>query len=80
MTEDVAQTEVVAPLAAKFIKLTSSDAPHIDKLPQHFRSVIRRFANGETYAAIAAAENLPLNTVKSRINRGRRAVAAMREA
>ncbi|MBI3872574.1 MAG: sigma-70 family RNA polymerase sigma factor [candidate division Zixibacteria bacterium] len=57
-----------------FDKLLGSDIAHaIDQLPEDFRVVIvMAFIEGLSYEEIAAALNLPMGTVKSRLFRGRK--------
>lgn len=46
----------------------------LQKLKEDFRHAVQRHANGFSYEEIAHAVNVPVNTVKSRINRGREAL------
>lgn len=58
-------------------KLNETDSALIEKLPANHQEMLR--ARG-SYAEIGAALNLPSGTVRSRLNRARAALVAMREA
>lgn len=64
---------------AKDFLLYTSDEPYLAKLPATSRVLLEAQTNhGEKYSAIAAAFNLPIGTVKSRINRARARIIKLR--
>ena len=54
-----------------------SDAPLIEKLVEHHRQLI---THDGTYAEMAEEFKIPIGTVRSRLNRARKALIALREA
>ena len=64
---------------AKDFLLYPSDLPHLRRLPKFSRALLESATNdGLSYAAIAAQFDLPMGTVKSRINRARARILNMR--
>jgi hypothetical protein len=55
-----------------------TDAPLIGTMPDHFIGVMSASSLGKSYETIASELNLPIGTVKSRLNRGRAKLVAMR--
>ena len=58
-------------------KLQDGDSALIEKLPDHFAAVL---LNTLPYERRAQALNIPLGTLRSRLNRARSALVAAREA
>lgn len=60
--------------------LTKFSDAELAKLSIPFRNALTaHVCNGQKYSQIAADQAIPIGTVRSRINRARRHVAAMRE-
>lgn len=57
-------------------KVLPSDAPHLEKLSADHRAILE--AEG-SYEDKAASLNIPLGTVRSRLNRARAKLIALRE-
>lgn len=60
------------------VQFQAEDQTLIARLPKDFREPASRLFAGESYEAIAIAMNVPIGTVKSRINRARSKIAALR--
>lgn len=52
---------------------------NIDQLPKHYRLVIEAADGKKSYAKLAEELKLPIGTVKSRLNRARKAIKKMQE-
>lgn len=64
---------------AKDFLLYQSDEPHLAKLPRFTRALLESATNdGMSYDAIAKLFDIPLGTVKSRINRARTQILKLR--
>lgn len=59
------------------IKATEADALLLTKLPHDHRAILKMTG---TYKAIAATLGIPEGTARSRLNRARKALLALREA
>jgi DNA-directed RNA polymerase specialized sigma24 family protein len=60
--------------------LRESDAPFLEKLSVHFSAPLKMAHAGNTMTAIAKHQEIPVGTVKSRINRARRRIINLRAA
>ncbi len=58
--------------------LYPSDAPHISKLQTHYAEALALFRENSNYETMAAAANVPIGTIKSRLHRARAAIVEMR--
>lgn len=58
--------------------LRESDEEHLEKLPLIQSEPIRLVHGGMSYEAAAAQLNIPVNTLKTRVHRGRDKVTVMR--
>lgn len=59
-------------------RLRQEDEPFLERLPLPQSESIRLLHSGLTYNAAAAQLNIPLNTLRTRVHRGRVSVIAMR--
>jgi DNA-directed RNA polymerase specialized sigma24 family protein len=65
----------------KFKLRKKVDEPHLQKLPLLQSEPIRLIhCGGMSYEAAAAQLNIPINTLKTRVHRGRASIIAMRAA
>lgn len=60
--------------------LRESDEEHLEKLPLIQSEPIRLIHSGLSYEAAAAQLGIPVNTLKTRVHRGRDKVTTMRAA
>lgn len=61
-------------------RLRQEDEPFLERLPLPQSESIRLLHSGLTYNAAAAQLNIPLNTLRTRVHRGRASIIAMRAA
>jgi RNA polymerase sigma-70 factor (ECF subfamily) len=58
--------------------LHPSDAPHVAKLSKDHATLLAMFRENRNYETLAQAIGVPVGTIKSRLNRARANVVAMR--
>ncbi|MBA2689991.1 MAG: hypothetical protein H0U63_04230 [Burkholderiales bacterium] len=61
-------------------ELLPSDVPHVEKLRRSFQEVLAHAEGGTSYETITVQLCIPVGTVKSRLNRARLQVIALRAA
>jgi DNA-binding NarL/FixJ family response regulator len=61
-------------------RLLSSDEPHLSVIPEYMVQPLRLVHKGNSYKVVAEQLNVPIGTVRSRINRARARIIKMRAA
>lgn len=66
------------PRIKRDFSLTATDDAHLEKLSLSWRNILFAAGNGLSYGRIASDMSLPIGTVRSRLNRARNKIVALR--
>lgn len=76
---DVAQTVETPKIDLRTFSFQDSDAAHIEKLTPEHQDIVAAFQRVGNYSQIAAELEIPIGTVKSRLNRARHRIIVLRQ-